>query len=301
MAPVTNGEIHKDMPDLAILSQVILSGIFIGFIYALVSVGLTVIYGVMDIVNFAHGEFLMLSMYVVFWLYALFRIDPIFGLPVSVLVLFVVGVLTHKLIVRPVLDAPMSAQIFVTFGLLVFLQGVAQFLWSPSYRLIQEPLLSGRLQVAGLNVSLAQGVAAIGALLTTAFVYWFIEKTETGRALQAVAEDRQAASLMGINSDRMFALAWGIGAACVGVAGALLANYYYIFPTVGTVFALIAFVAVALGGFGSVPGALVAGIIIGLVEVLSGFLIAPAYKEVTVFALYLVVVLVRPQGLLGEW
>ena len=255
----------------------------------------------MDIVNFAHGEFLMLSMYVVFWLYALFRIDPIFGLPVSVLVLFVVGVLTHKLIVRPVLDAPMSAQIFVTFGLLVFLQGVAQFLWSPSYRLIQEPLLSGRLQVAGLNVSLAQGVAAIGALLTTAFVYWFIEKTETGRALQAVAEDRQAASLMGINSDRMFALAWGIGAACVGVAGALLANYYYIFPTVGTVFALIAFVAVALGGFGSVPGALVAGIIIGLVEVLSGFLIAPAYKEVTVFALYLVVVLVRPQGLLGEW
>ena len=301
MAPVTNVEIHKDMPDLAILSQVILSGIFIGFIYALVSVGLTVIYGVMDIVNFAHGEFLMLSMYVVFWLYALFRIDPIFGLPVSVLVLFVVGVLTHKLIVRPVLDAPMSAQIFVTFGLLVFLQGVAQFLWSPSYRLIQEPLLSGRLQVAGLNVSLAQGVAAIGALLTTAFVYWFIEKTETGRALQAVAEDRQAASLMGINSDRMFALAWGIGAACVGVAGALLANYYYLFPTVGTVFALIAFVAVALGGFGSVPGALVAGIIIGLVEVLSGFLIAPAYKEVTVFALYLVVVLVRPQGLLGEW
>ena len=289
------------MPDLAILSQVILSGIFIGFIYALVSVGLTVIYGVMDIVNFAHGEYLMLSMYVVFWLYALFRIDPIFGLPVSVLVLFVVGVLTHKLIVRPVLDAPMSAQIFVTFGLLVFLQGVAQFLWSPSYRLIQEPLLSGRLQVAGLNVSLAQGVAAIGALLTTAFVYWFIEKTETGRALQAVAEDRQAASLMGINSDRMFALAWGIGAACVGVAGALLANYYYIFPTVGTVFALIAFVAVALGGFGSVPGALVAGIIIGLVEVLSGFFIAPAYKEVTVFALYLVVVLVRPQGLLGEW
>ncbi len=289
------------MPDLAILSQVILSGIFIGFIYALVSVGLTVIYGVMDIVNFAHGEFLMLSMYVVFWLYALFRIDPIFGLPVSVLVLFVVGVLTHKLIVRPVLDAPMSAQIFVTCGLLVYLQGVAQFLWSPSYRLIQEPLLSGRLQVAGLNVSLAQGVAAIGALLTTAFVYWFIEKTETGRALQAVAEDRQAASLMGINSDRMFALAWGIGAACVGVAGALLANYYYIFPTVGTVFALIAFVAVALGGFGSVPGALVAGIIIGLVEVLSGFFIAPAYKEVTVFALYLVVVLVRPQGLLGEW
>lgn len=289
------------MPDPAVLMQVILSGIFIGFIYALVSVGLTVIYGVMDIVNFAHGEFLMLGMYVVFWLYTLFRIDPIFGLPASVLVLFVIGVLTHRLVVRPVLDAPMSAQIFVTFGLLVFLQGIAQFLWSPSYRLIQEPLLAGRLSVLGFNLSKPQLVAAVGALLTTGFVYWFIERTETGRALQAVAEDREAAALMGINSDRMFALAWGIGAGCVGVAGALLANYYYIFPTVGTVFALIAFVAVALGGFGSVPGALVAGIIIGVVEVLTGFLIAPAYKEVTVFALYLVIVLVRPQGLLGEW
>lgn len=289
------------MPDLTVLIQVILSGIFIGFIYALVSVGLTVIYGVMDIVNFAHGEFLMLGMYVVFWLYTLFGIDPIFGLPVSVLVLFIVGVLTHKLVVRPVLDAPMSAQIFVTFGLVVFLQGIAQFLWSPNYRLIQEPLLAGRLSVLGFNLSKPQLVAAIGALLTTGFVYWFIEKTETGRALQAVAEDREAAALMGINSDRMFALAWGIGAGCVGVAGALLANYYYIFPTVGTVFALIAFVAVALGGFGSVPGALAAGIIIGVVEVLTGFLIAPAYKEVTVFALYLVIVLVRPQGLLGEW
>lgn len=289
------------MPDLTVLIQVTLSGIFIGFIYALVSVGLTVIYGVMDIVNFAHGEFLMLGMYVVFWLYTLFGIDPIFGLPVSVLVLFIVGVLTHKLVVRPVLDAPMSAQIFVTFGLVVFLQGIAQFLWSPNYRLIQEPLLAGRLSVLGFNLSKPQLVAAIGALLTTGFVYWFIEKTETGRALQAVAEDREAAALMGINSDRMFALAWGIGAGCVGVAGALLANYYYIFPTVGTVFALIAFVAVALGGFGSVPGALAAGIIIGVVEVLTGFLIAPAYKEVTVFALYLVIVLVRPQGLLGEW
>lgn len=289
------------MPDPSVLIQVIISGLLIGFIYALVSVGLTVIYGVMDIVNFAHGEFLMLGMYVVFWLYALFRIDPIFGLPVSVLVLFIVGVLTHKLVVRPVLDAPMSAQIFVTFGLLVFLQGLAQFLWSPSYRLIQEPLLAGRLTVLGYNLGKPQMVAAVGALLTTAFVYWFIEKTETGRALQAVAEDREAAALLGINSDRMFALAWGIGAGCVGVAGALLANYYYIFPTVGTVFALVAFVAVALGGFGSVPGALLAGVIIGVVEVLSGFLIAPAYKEVTVFALYLVVVLVRPQGLLGEW
>lgn len=288
------------MEYVSVLPQVLLSGVLIGFIYALVSVGLTLIYGVMDIVNFAHGEFLMLSMYVVFWLYTLFKVDPIFSLPLSVIALFLVGVLTHRLIIRYVLKGPMSAQIFATFGLMIFLQAAAQFFWSPDYRVIQAPLLSGGVNLFGLHAGRPQLVAALGALLTTAFIYWFIKKTETGRALQAVAEDQEAASLMGINSDRTFALAWGLGAACVGVAGALLANYYYIFPNVGTVFVLIAFVAVALGGFGSVPGALLAGVIIGVVEVVAGLFIGPAFKDVPVFALYMVVVLVRPQGLLGS-
>jgi branched-chain amino acid transport system permease protein len=289
------------MFDATIIGQTILSGVLIGFIYALVAVGLTLIYGVMDIVNFAHGEFLMLSMYVVFWLYALAGLDPIVSLPVSVAVLFLVGVLTHKFVVRPVLRAPMSAQIFVTFGLMVFMRSGAQFLWSPNYRLIQEPLLAGRLEVVGLFVGKPQLMAALGAMVTTALVFWFLKRTETGRALQAVAEDQDAAALMGINPDRTFMLAWGIGAACVGVAGALLANYYYIFPTVGTTFVMMAFVAVALGGFGSVPGALLAGVIIGVVEVLTGLFVSPAFKNVTAYVLYMVVVLVRPRGLLGEW
>lgn len=284
-----------------ILFQTILSGVMLGFIYALVAVGLTLIYGVMDIVNFAHGEFLMLSMYLVFWLWAKVGLDPILSLPISILVLFFVGVLTHKMIVSRVLRAPMSAQIFATFGLMVFLRSAAQFLWSPNYRLIQEPWLDGRLEILGLFMGKPQLVAALGALVTTAGVFWFIKRTETGRALQAVAEDQDAAALMGINSDRAFALAWGIGAACVGVAGALLANYYYVFPTVGTVFVLMAFVTVALGGFGSVPGALLAGVIIGVVEVLTGLFIGPAFKNITAFVLYMVIVLVRPRGLLGKW
>lgn len=288
------------MHDLSILPQLLLSGMMIGFIYALVSVGLTLIYGVMDIVNFAHGEFLMLAMYVVYWLYAIVGLDPIMSLPVSVVVLFFIGILTYQLIIKQVLNAPMSAQIFATFGLMILLQNVAQFLWSPNYRLIQKPLLAGRVEFLGLYAGKPQLIAAVGAVVTTGIVYWFIERTETGRAIQAVAEDREAAALMGINSDRTFALAWGIAAACVGVAGALLANYYYIFPTVGTVFVLIAFVSVALGGFGSVPGALVAGVVIGIVEVLSGFYVSPAWKDVVVFLVYMVVVLVRPQGLLGE-
>ncbi|MCC6192012.1 MAG: branched-chain amino acid ABC transporter permease [Anaerolineales bacterium] len=289
------------MLDGTIIAQTLLSGVLIGFIYALVAVGLTLIYGVMDIVNFAHGEFLMLSMYVVFWLYALAGLDPMVSLPISVAVMFVVGVVTHKLVVRPVLRAPMSAQIFVTFGLMVFMRNGAQFLWSPNYRLIQTPLVAGRLELFGLFVGKPQLVAALGALITTGLVFWFLKRTETGRTLQAVAEDQDAAALMGINPDRTFMLAWGIGAACVGVAGALLANYYYIFPTVGNTFVLMAFVAVALGGFGSVPGALLAGVIIGVVEVLTGLFISPAFKNITAYVLYMVVVLVRPRGLLGEW
>lgn len=281
--------------------QTIVSGVLVGFIFSLTAVGLTLIYGVMDIVNFAHGEFLMLSMYVAYWAYALLGLDPLFSLPLCTLTLFLVGVLTHKLIVRHVLHAPMLSQIFATFGLMVLMRGTAQFLWTPNYRLIQQPLLSGRLSLFDIYVGVPQLVAALGALLTTGFVYWLVEKTETGRALQAVAEDREAASLMGINSDRTYALAWGIGAACMGVAGGLLANYYYIFPEVGSVFVSITFVVVALGGFGSVLGAFLAGIIIGVVEVLGGFFVGPAYKNVVVFVLYVIVVLARPQGLFGEW
>jgi branched-chain amino acid transport system permease protein len=146
-----------------------------------------------------------------------------------------------------------------------------------------------------------QLVASIGSLIAFGLLVWFISRTETGLALQATAQDRDAASLMGINTERMFALGWGIGGACVGIAGALLANFFYVYPDVGFTFALIAYVTVALGGFGSIPGALVAGVIIGITEVLGGFFIAPAFKYVVVFCIYLLVVSLRPQGLMGKF
>ncbi len=288
-------------PQVTILTQTLISGLLVGFMFSLIAVGLTLIYGVVDIVNFAHGEFLMLSMYAAFWLYEYFSLDPLLSLPLCTLLLFLVGVATYRLIIRRILTAPMLAQIFSTFGLMVFLRNLAHFLWSPDYRMIKDPLLSGRLEVFGIFISIPQVAAALGAVLTTGFVYWFVTKTETGRALQATAEDKEAAALMGINSDRMFALAWGIGAACVGVAGALLANFYFIFPEVGDIFCLTAYVIVALGGFGSIPGAFIAAFIVGLIQVLGGFFLAPALKSVVVFLIYLAVVILRPQGLLGKW
>lgn len=293
--------------DLDVLLQATASGLLIGMVYALISVGLTLIFGLMEIVNFAHGEFLMLAMYAAFWGSSLASLDPMVSLPATVGLLFLLGVLTYRGIISRILNAPMLAQIFATFGLGLFLRGLAQFFWSPDFRSVQDPFLAGlfggSVNVGTVSLGVPQVAAALLAGVAFLGLYLFIDRSRTGLALQAVAEDRATATLMGINSDRMFALGWGLGAACVGVAGAVLATFYYIYPAVGVVFALIAYITVALGGFGSVPGALVAGLLVGLVEVVSPTLFgfSPAYKYAVVFGFYLAVVLVRPQGLFGRF
>ncbi|WP_202819952.1 branched-chain amino acid ABC transporter permease [Calderihabitans maritimus] len=282
-----------------IVIQTLVSGLLWGCIYALIAIGLTIIFGVMDIVNFAHGEFLMVSMFIVYSL-SLLGINPLISLPVAAIALFALGILSYKTLIRRVLDAPMLAQIFVTFGLMIFLRNLAHLIYSADYRSVAVSVFQGRVEVLGIYLSTPQVIAALVAAVMTAAVYWFITKTEMGWALMAVAENKNAASLMGINSERMYALAWGIGAACVGVAGALLANFYYIFPEVGALFGLLAYVVVALGGFGSIQGAFVAGIIIGVTEALAGLLIDPSVKYVIVFSVYVVVVVLRPKGLMGN-
>jgi branched-chain amino acid transport system permease protein len=284
-----------------VLLQGIVSGLLMGFVYALIAAGLSLIFGLMEIVNFAHGEFLMLAMFSTYWAWALWRLDPLVSLPLTAVALFLLGFATYHGLIRWVLGAPMMAQIFATFGLAIFLRSAAQAIWGVDFHLVKDPLVQGRISLGGLFIGLPQLVASVGALLAFVFLNWFISRTETGLALQATAQDRQAASLMGINTERMFALGWGIGAACVGVAGALLTIFFYVFPDVGASFALLAYVTVALGGFGNVPGTLVAGVVVGLIEVLGGLLIAPALKYVAVFVLYLLVVLWRPQGLFGRF
>lgn len=280
--------------------QILTSGLLIGLMFSLVAVGLNLIFGVMDIVNFAHGEFLMISMYIAYWLFTLLNLDPVYSLPICALVLFALGVATHKILIARIMNAPMLAQIFATFGLMIFLQSLAFFLWKPDYRTIGKSLLTGRIEVLDIFIGLPQLFSALGALATAGILFFLINRTEIGRALRATSEDREAAALMGINTDRMYALAWGLGAACVGVAGALLATFYPIFPQVGAVFGLTAFVVVVLGGFGSITGAFIAGIIVGLIQVTGGILFEPAFKNIFVYSLFLIVVLIRPQGLLGK-
>ena len=261
--------------------------------------GLTLIFGVMDVVNFAHGEFLMVAMYATFGL-AVVGMQPLLALPFVAIAMFVFGAFVYRIFVRRLLEGPPEATIFGTFGLLVLLQGLAQYLLTSDLRSVNNLWFTGALHIGSVNIGQSDLVEAAGALAIAILLYVFIEYTETGRAMRATSEDRIAASLMGVDVQRMNLIAWGIGSACVGAAGALLMLTYQVYPRVGSEFALTAFVIVALGGFGSIQGAFIGALLVGLVEVLGGFYLSPSIKLIPVYLLYLIVVLLRPQGLLGR-
>jgi|TARA_R110000823_G_C15945848_1_gene500981 branched-chain amino acid transport system permease protein len=284
-----------------IILQAVVTGLMVGMIYALIAAGLSLIFGLMEIVNFAHGEHLMLSMFSSFWLWSLFGLDPLYSIPITILLMAVIGVLTHYFLIRYILKAKMLIQICATFGLSIFIRSIAQLLWTPDYRSISNPLLEGRLELGPIFIGQPQLFASIVCLMAFIGLYLFVTRTKTGMGLQATAQDRQAAEILGIPSNKMFAIGWAVGLGCVGVAGGMMTNYFFIFTDVGVYFALFAFVAVALGGFGSIMGCLYAGVIIGLVESLGGLLIDPSFKLLYVFVIYLLVVICRPQGLFGRY
>lgn len=281
------------------LLQQVVNGLLIGFMYALIAIGLTLIWGVMNIVNFAHGDFLMVGMFASFWLYTLYGLDPLFSIPVCAVLLFVMGLLIYRFIVSKVMRGPMLAQLVVTFGVSIFISNLAVYLWTPDFRQISKPLLSGTWDLAGIELSIPKFAGSIGSIVVSLCMFLFLKKTKTGKAILATEMDREAALLMGINTERINSLSFGIGAATVGIAGAFLSTYYYIYPQVGGIFGTIAFSIVALGGFGSIEGAFIAGILVGLVQTLGGFFFDPAYKYALVFMIYLITVWIRPQGLLG--
>jgi branched-chain amino acid transport system permease protein len=280
--------------------QVVLDGLLSGTLYALVAAGLSLIWGVMDIINFAHGEFLMVAMYVSYWIGFLAHVDPLFSWVAAGAFAFLLGALTYRLIVRRCLGKAAMAPLLATFGLSLLLKNFCLNRFSPNFRLLQGTILEGRtLQIGAVVISMPQFVTGLFALAVLGALYYLLKRTRTGWAIQATAMDREAAELMGIDTEKIFLLVFGIGGACVGIAGGLMTSNLAVHPEVGGLFGLIAFVVVALGGFGSIPGALLAALLIGLVEALAGFYIAPVFKYVAVFGIYLAVILVRPKGLFG--
>lgn len=280
--------------------QVALDGILSGLLYALIAAGLSLIWGVMDVINFAHGEFLMVAMYLSYWLGFLWKVDPLISWIASGVFAFLVGALTYKLIIRHTIGKSAMAALLATFGLSMFLKNACLYMFSPNFRILNDTILGGKtFSLGGVIFSLPQLATSLFSLGVVALVYLLIKKTRLGWAIQATAMDKEAAELMGIDTERIYVLVFGLGGACVGIAGGLLPSYLATFPDVGGLFSLLAFVCVAMGGFGSIPGALFAAILIGLVEAFSGFYVAPVFKYVAVFGLYLVVVFWRPRGLFG--
>ena len=282
------------------LLQQLVNSVLIGSVYSLVAIGLTLIWGVMNVVNFAHGDFLMVGMFIAFWCYTLLHIDPIFSIPICAAGLFILGTLIYRFIVSKVMKGPGLAQVVVTFGVSIFLANSAVMLWSPDFRLIEKPLLAGTWDLGLVELSIPKFAACLGSILVSAGLFLFLKMSKTGKAILAVEMNRDAAQLMGINTERINALSFGVGSALVGVAGAFLSMYYYIYPQVGGLFGLISFCIVALGGFGSIEGAFIAGILIGIVQTLGGYFFNPAYKYAIVFLVYLITVWIRPQGLMGR-
>src|SRR5436305_219664 len=281
--------------------QSLASGLLMGLLYGLIAVGLALIFGLMDVVNFAHGEFLMIAMYATFFLFAFFAVDPLLSAPLAAAALCVFGAVVYLLIVRFAVRAKANAgmvQIFSTFGLAIVMRGLAQFFFTPDYRSIPQSWLGGKtVSIAGIFLPVPQLAGALVSILAFAALYFFINRTDFGRALEATREDAGAVALVGIDKNRVFALGWGLGAALVGLAGAIMAMFFYIYPDVGASFALIAYVTVALGGFGSVFGAFAGGIIVGLVEATTALILPPSLKSVGIYAVYLLVVFIRPRGL----
>lgn len=276
--------------------QLLVNGILIGGVYGVLSVGLTMIFGVLRVVNFAHGEFIMLAMYSTFWLTFLHSSD-LMAILIVTPAFFLFGYLIEKYIIHPIIADPELSQVFTTLGLGIVLQNVALILWKGDPR--SKALVAEPIRLGFVLISYPRLRAFLIAAVTIFALNLVLMRTFLGRAIRASAQNRSAAAMMGVNLSRIYAVAFGMGIALAGISGVLLLPIFPVSPMVGSQFVLICFIVVVLGGLGSIPGALVGGLVIGIIESFSGFLIDPALKQVVYFIIFVIILLVRPRGFLG--
>jgi len=286
---------------LEILVQAVVNGLLIGGIYALVSIGVTLIFGVVKIVNFAQGEFVMIGMYISFFLAKSAGIDPLLSLLVSMPALFVIGVLIQHFLIRRVLGLGDMPQIFLTFALSLLLLNLALLLFTANYRTVETPYSEAAIHIGPIYIAVAKLIAFAVAMALSAALWVFLRATDLGKAMRAAAQNRDVAMLMGINPDRVFAVAVGVALALAGAAGSLLMPFYPAYPLVGQVFVLMAFVAVVLGTLGNVVGALVASLMMGVAESLGIQFVGADSGLIVVFVMLLLTLAIRPSGLFGGW
>ena len=287
------------MFDVGILFPALLNGLTTGAVYALVALGLTLIYGVLHIINFAHGAALMMALYGVYFLKQAFGIDPYLALLPMVAVMFAAGYALQRGIVNRASHGKDENILLVTLGLSIVLENIALLAFKSDTRTIETSYTLATVAIGPAMIAVSKLVAFAGAVVTSAVLLWIVRRTDLGRAIRAVAREKQGARLVGIDVDHVYAMSFGIGLACLGAAACFLLPAYYVNPLVGNGFVLVAFTIVVLGGMGSFAGALVGGLLIGVVESLGGLWFGESLGQIGIFLLFIAVLLFRPQGLFG--
>lgn len=282
------------------LIQVLFEGLAMGAIYALIAMGIALVWGVMNILSFSQGEFMMLAMYLTFFLNLKLGLDPIASLPIVMVALFILGVIVYKLLISRALRGPVLSQRLITFALGMVLINIMLMQVGGQYWKVQDLLFTGSIELGFMTLSKQKLVPIAVSLIVTALLFLFMNRTKTGKSISATAQDKDAAGLMGINTEKAYMIAFGISSAIAGAAGCSLTYYYYISPSVGVPFLIFGFIAVCLGGFGSIFGAFVGGVIMGLVDLFTGTYLSVSYKYLAVILIFMLIVSFKPKGLFGR-
>ncbi len=284
-------------PDILLAG--LINGLAAGAIYVLVAVGLTLIYGVLHIINFAHGSLLMLAMYAVFFLFRAAKLDPYMALPIVVAGSFAFGYLLYRSVIGRFSHGKDENILLITLGLSIIIDNAALFVFGGDTQTIDIPYAGEIVKIGAAFLPLAKVIAFFAALATCAVLGLYMQRSDLGKAIRAVAKERQGARLVGIDVENVFALSYGIGIACLGAAACLLMPSYYVSPSSGHAFVLIAFTTVVLGGMGSFLGALVGGFVIGITESLGGLLLGEQLGQIGISVIFILILLLRPTGLFG--
>ncbi|MHB1042977.1 MAG: branched-chain amino acid ABC transporter permease [Eubacteriales bacterium] len=280
--------------------QSIINGILIGTMYGLAASGLSLIFGVLNIVNFAHGEFIMVGMYITYFSCVLLNIDPLLSLFISIPIMVIIGIIVERLLIKRIIDSSDMSQIFLTVGLGLVLSNLALIFIGGNYLTVQVGYSAESFKLGKLMIAKAQLLTFFVTVIAFVLVSVFLKYTLVGKAIRAISQDRVTAKLMGINTKILYTVAFGIGMMLTAISASLLAMLFPVFPYIGSHFVVICFVIVVLGGLGSLPGALVGGIIVGVTESLCGFYINPGWKDIVPFLVLILFLLIRPQGIFGE-
>jgi branched-chain amino acid transport system permease protein len=285
--------------DSTLALQLVVQGILLGGIYGLIALGLSLIFGVMGVINFAHGQMIVMGMYVSYWIFVLLGIDPYLSLVIVAAVIFVLGYAIQSTLVNRILDYPEAMQVLPLVSLGLILENTALLFWGPDPRSPQTALSLNTFWIGSVMVDVSRLIAFVVAIVITIFIFLFLKKTTAGKRIRAAADNRTGAILVGINVTRTYNISFAIGAATTGAAGALLLPLMPISPNIGHDFTLTAFVVVILGGMGNLLGALVGGLILGLAESLATLFLPATLKQVVSFSFLIIIMLFRPQGILG--